>query len=396
MAMRNGNDLRVYFRSDSDCKPREIDRILENIATASTKVWFKLQEESQAGSSYYLAYGNKDASRAKESPEGVYLFYDDFSDSDWEKKWQKNSGEIQVKNGELNVKTRGTTPRAEIAIFAKNGYNWRDIEVDLEFFEKNYGAYPGVFLRVSDASTSEKNPATSCKQIHDVSFDNGRHRLRNGVYWIKTAADRSVPTYCDLTNGGWTLVGKVSGSVDDLHTFWLIKNHNQDALRHSGLPSEVGCIDARYLATYHASTIRFSSGENRNGIGLFWVQWALPDGRDSQRLWKHSIGIGAVLKERMESVIVTAWNGRIQRCFQNKFGILPHGQAGGSYPAVSFNTDGNTKTGDYCMAIGVMKLGRPAHGWTQNTNGFDSPNTNTDWPNARYNHQAPWVTVWLK
>ena len=75
---------------------------------------------------------------------------------------------------------------------------------------------------------------------------------------------------------------------------------------------------------------------------------------------------------------------------------MPHGQHGGSYPAVSYNTEGKTKTGDYCMAIGVLKSGRAAHGWTQNTNGYDSPNANSDWLNARYNHQAPWVTVWLR
>lgn len=84
--------------------------------------------------------------------------------------------------------------------------------------------------------TSEKNPATSCKQIHDVSWNDGDHRLRNGVYWIKTSADQSVPTYCDLAEGGWTLVGKVSGFVDFLYTFWLIKNYNENALRHAGLP----------------------------------------------------------------------------------------------------------------------------------------------------------------
>jgi hypothetical protein len=82
--------------------------------------------------------------------------------------------------------------------------------------------------------TSKANPATSCKQIHDVSLRDGK--LENGVYWVKTSADRSVPTYCDLLNGGWTLVGKVSGFVDKLYEFWLIKNYNVDALDSPALP----------------------------------------------------------------------------------------------------------------------------------------------------------------
>ena len=81
---------------------------------------------------------------------------------------------------------------------------------------------------------SEAYPATSCKQIHDISLKGGK--LDNGVYWIKTSADRSVQTYCDLTNGGWTLVGKVSGFVDKLYTFWLIKNYSVDALSSPALP----------------------------------------------------------------------------------------------------------------------------------------------------------------
>ena len=82
--------------------------------------------------------------------------------------------------------------------------------------------------------TSKQNPATSCKQIHDIALKDGK--LLNGVYWIKTSADRSVQTYCDLANGGWTLVGKVSGFVDKMYTFWLIKNYHVDVMNSPALP----------------------------------------------------------------------------------------------------------------------------------------------------------------
>ena len=61
LALANGNDLRVYFKKSEDCQPREIDRILENIATAKTKVLFKLQEDLAESiedeSVYYLVHG---------------------------------------------------------------------------------------------------------------------------------------------------------------------------------------------------------------------------------------------------------------------------------------------------------------------------------------------------
>ena len=85
--------------------------------------------------------------------------------------------------------------------------------------------------------TSKQNPATSCKQIHDIALKDGK--LLNGVYWIKTSADRSVQTYCDLANGGWTLVGKVSGFVDKMYTFWLKKNYHVDVLNIPALPRYV-------------------------------------------------------------------------------------------------------------------------------------------------------------
>ena len=61
-ALANGNDLRVYFRKDKECQPKEIDRILKNITTTKTVVFFKLQEDFSEsvrdGSAYYFVYGN--------------------------------------------------------------------------------------------------------------------------------------------------------------------------------------------------------------------------------------------------------------------------------------------------------------------------------------------------
>ena len=75
---------------------------------------------------------------------------------------------------------------------------------------------------------------------------------------------------------------------------------------------------------------------------------------------------------------------------------MPIGGHGGSYPYASYNTRGNTAVNDYCMGVGVMMKGAKVHGWVQNANGYDSAKNNADWPNASYNHQTPYVTVWLK
>lgn len=75
---------------------------------------------------------------------------------------------------------------------------------------------------------------------------------------------------------------------------------------------------------------------------------------------------------------------------------MPLRQHGGSYPYASFNDKGNTKVTDYFMAVGVMLRGSTADGWSQDANGFDSPKSDSDWPNGQYNHQSPCVLVWLK
>jgi len=86
----------------------------------------------------------------------------------------------------------------------------------------------------------------------------------------------------------------------------------------------------------------------------------------------------------------------LQICYQTKFGILPYSSHGGSYPYASVNTAGHVVTNDYCMSVGVMAKGSTAHGWSQNAYGYDSPSSDSDWPNKVCNHQSPHLTVWLK
>ena len=86
----------------------------------------------------------------------------------------------------------------------------------------------------------------------------------------------------------------------------------------------------------------------------------------------------------------------LQICYQNEFGILPNSAHGGSYPYASYHAAGGIYNNDYCMSVGVMAKGFTAHGWSQNANGYDSPSSDSDWPNKAYNHQSPHLTIWLK
>ena len=447
LALRNGNDLRIYYLQNKECRARELDRIVHNMGTAKATLLFKLQgevsENSTEASSYFLLYGKENARSAKQNPENVFLFYEDFSSKKLEK-WEKNWGTAQVVKGQLEVVTQ-TTPNGdsgEAAIFVKGGRDWKDVEVELDMMEKNSDQYPGPFLRVKDphvkittawwfeywsgkrectmrpymenrdgqwayksklskplvAGTwvhakyivfgenfshwvngqlihdnvkvlpnwvvsegtlglgchtsgvgcntfydnikvtnyvwpapklslgsecqvdldrfhglgiTKQNPATSCKQLHDISLHDAKHRLENGVYWIKTAADQSVQTYCDIVNGGWTLAGKISGRVGNIHKTWLVANHGVKNLFSPVLSTaeHFSCIDARYLATYHASTIMLASGENPNGIGQEWVQWSLPAKRKSKTLWTHDVGLENVSASQMNPITVKSSNG---------------------------------------------------------------------------------------
>ena len=66
---------------------------------------------------------------------------------------------------------------------------------------------------------------------------------------------------------------------------------------------------------------------------------------------------------------------------------------GGSYPSAQVNGAGNTSPGDNCMSVGVQPSGTH-DGYSQNGNGYDQPDSNSDWPNGDY-QSPPFVNVWV-
>lgn len=148
------------------------------------------------------------------------------------------------------------------------------------------GSFQPVPLGHSTLLGEKELPAGSCKQIHDASLVNNKPRAKNGIYWIKTNLQGSstVQTYCDMRNGGWTLVGKISGNVGNIYKTWLVSNNNTAALETPKITKqkEFACIDARSLALEEASMIMLSSADKIDGLGSKWVIWRLPEDREDE------------------------------------------------------------------------------------------------------------------
>ena len=89
------------------------------------------------------------------------------------------------------------------------------------------GSFQSFVPEKSALLGDKKLPADSCKQIHDASLASNKPCAKNGVYWIKTdlQGSSSVQTYCDMRNGGWTLLGKISGNVGNIYNKWLVSKH---------------------------------------------------------------------------------------------------------------------------------------------------------------------------
>ena len=95
-----------------------------------------------------------------------------------------------------------------------------------------------------------------------------------------------------MANGGWTLAGKISGNVGNIYKTWLLCDNNTEALATPIITKQkkFACIDARNLAVDEASMIMLYSAEKINGLGSKWVMWRLPEDREEESFWNHSVG----------------------------------------------------------------------------------------------------------
>lgn len=156
-ASPDGKDLRVFYHSDKDSLPYEIDRVVTGLYTTEARIQFRIQKMIPSNtvdrSSYALVFAGGKAGKAKSDPKKVFAFFEDFSNSKLNR-WTRVWGEWTVKNGAVFGKTgKSTFGSAEVGLLLDEGRDWDDIEVELDLMETGAGAvYPGPFLRVQESN----------------------------------------------------------------------------------------------------------------------------------------------------------------------------------------------------------------------------------------------------
>ncbi|CAH1246181.1 Hypp7672 [Branchiostoma lanceolatum] len=234
----------------------------------------------------------------------------------------------------------------------------------------------------------ENNPAHSCRDIH-IACRGYERGLQDGFYWIKTSENQAVQAFCDMTHGGWTMVGKIGGNVGDIHDNWLVANHNTRDLQYPRVVADdtYASMDARMLAVEHANEMLMSNGDNDHGFGSRWVKWQLPEWRTVGSLWDHSAQ-SSVSAEKLTPVVVTSWDGEKSVCYQNKYGVLPRPENGGAFPGVASDMTGTVDFSDRCVAVGVMEKG--------DMEGFDTNILHAPIARDGRRRHSNFVSVWLK
>lgn len=227
----------------------------------------------------------------------------------------------------------------------------------------------------------------TCKALHDAGTTG------DGIYTLSIKGHdgniSAVDLYCDMSNGGWTLIGQISGKHYVEHT-WLRSFHNVEYLQTQSIKkNDWASIDALDMAVHAAAQVRLSSED-----GTKFVWWDMDSDRDMSTWWNHASGTRTITAADDHKVVVHDQNGATKQCWQTKYGVMPLSAHGGSYPAATVNTHGNTATRDLCMAVGVQP-GGDQDGFGQNNNGYDAPDSDSDWPNGDY-QSPPFVNVWLK
>lgn len=84
-ASPDGKDLRVFYLSDKERPPYEIDRIVTGLNTTAARVQFRIQRMIPSNTvdqmSYALVFTGEKAGNVKSDPKKVFAFFEDFSDS---------------------------------------------------------------------------------------------------------------------------------------------------------------------------------------------------------------------------------------------------------------------------------------------------------------------------
>jgi hypothetical protein len=307
-----------------------------------------------------------------------------------------------------NAANCGPTGRQWVAAIDAAGAN----EDENLYYDNGGAADVTLYVVVDGATTSDGfdlhitlNPtrngstidtaARSCRSIQQV-----RPTADSGVYWIVTRTDvladagGAIETFCDMDSdqGGWTLVGSISGPTSDIDRRWLVIERNTNLLKNpASFPSiNFASIHANELAVLHAKEMRLTSLDRTQ-----WTRWDLPDGRRLDTWWNFDAGYTAVSTSAQLQVTVMNSDGGTALCIQNIYGIARRRSAGGAYPATELPNDAGPVPGDLCMSVGTLQTGSDGGGWYQSGEGFDAPGQSGAWPNTILD-AGPYLHVWLR
>lgn len=233
----------------------------------------------------------------------------------------------------------------------------------------------------------------------------GRGATTSGPYLIRTAdggnnhrtlQTGAVKTWCELDRidgGGWTLIGKSGGGLWHDPDRWLKDTVNPDSMLNLyPMPTnQYACIDARLVAGGHASEIMIS-----NHSLTRWVKVEIHTDATPETIFNHGVQQAAIAASNHQSKTSVAWNGSGTACYVNPYMVMGLGGHGGSTPAWTFNTAGNTNVNEYAMAVACASSNHNGFTVSGNHNGQDAPFSDTDWPNAAYNGSHFYGLVWCR
>lgn len=223
-------------------------------------------------------------------------------------------------------------------------------------------------------------------------------QAQSGVYWIQVSPTvGAVQLYCEMSmaEGGWTLIGKSGPGLWSNPTGWLKSSVSPANLQSITVEATnaYSCIDARYLAA-SARQVCISSPDRTK-----WVYVDMHSQTTVDTIFNHSAGQTAIAADAAaysELKTAYAWNGNTTASYVNRYMIMAVNGHGGSTPAWTLNTAGNTNVNEYAMAVACAS-NTTFNGFSAATthNGMDAPFDDT-WPNASYNSGMFKGHIWVR
>jgi len=263
------------------------------------------------------------------------------------------------------------------------------------------------FARCFDGSKwlciSEKrsglDPGAAAMSAFQLKYD--YPNFTNGAYWIMIN-NQPVLLYCDLTEmdgGGWTLIGKSRGTWHNPNYF--LKDFINLGQMSTNSPmisnNDQASIDARDFCVNRATEICFS-----NHTLSRWVRAPMHTGRTVRTIFNVQAGqstINTDATNNSQTVTAQAWNGGTTTSFVNTYMVMALSGHGGSFPAWTLNTAGNTNVSEYAMACAVATTTHNGFTAGATHNGQDAPYDQTNdnnWPNSSYNSGGAYMLIWAR